>query len=125
MLKMKVKLKEYEKVTKEIEKLVIEYAGNDSIIAELLILKARIMEKVNNYNEAAINYEQAAKYGSSQTTALALFKLAKFRARQKDYYEALFNIKRIQSKSISKKIRIFTHFIDGVTSSLMSRSFLS
>ena len=108
-MKAKMKLKKYKEVNKELEKL------NKNNEAEILIIKARLNEKMNNLNEAAINYEQAAKYGSSEVSTLALYKLAKFRARQKDFYEALFDIKRIQKKP-SKKIALFNNFIDGVIS---------
>jgi tetratricopeptide (TPR) repeat protein len=113
MLKVKIKLKDYSNIVQSIEQLLQEYNENEQVKAELLLTKARVMEKFRNYNEAAINYEQAAKYGSPEIYSLALFKLAKFRARQKDFYEALFDIKRIQP-STNKKIKVFTTLIDGV-----------
>jgi len=118
MLRVKVKLKEYSNLIQNIEQLLQEHNENEKIKAELLLIKARVMEKLKNYNEAAINYEQAAKYGSPEINSLALFKLAKFRIRQKDFYEALFDIKRIPSPS-NKKIKIFTTLTDGVDSLLI------
>ena len=60
MLRVKVKLKEYSNLIQNIEQLLQEHNENEKIKAELLLIKARVMEKLKNYNEAAINYEQAA-----------------------------------------------------------------
>ena len=111
-----MKLKEYKKAEAIIQKLTQDHNDDELITAEILLIKARLMEKLNNPTEAAINYEQAAKYGSSKISSLALYKFAKFRMRQQDYYEALFNVKRLPIKCQNKKIETFRSFIDGVFS---------
>lgn len=112
MLRARIKLNNHSSAVQHIDSLLAR--GNEQVKAELLMLKARAMEKLRNFNEVAINYEQAAKHGSAEVSALALFKLAKFRIRQKDFYEALFDIKRIQDTSANKKIKVFRSLIDGV-----------
>jgi len=114
VIRILIKLKDYKKAENEIKDLLLNEDSED-ISAELSLLKARLMEKLNKPTEAAINYELASKYGSPKVSTLALFKLAKFRIRQQDYYEALFTIKRIASNSLNDKMKVFKYFIDGVS----------
>jgi tetratricopeptide (TPR) repeat protein len=112
MARLKLKLKDLNAAQEIIEDIFKDLPSNDCAIARALLIKGRIMEKQKNCTEAAMNYEQAANYGSIDISALALYKLAKLRIREKDYYEAYFDIKRVQSTN--KKIKSFYTLIDGV-----------
>ena len=73
------------------------------------------MEKQGHIGEAALNYEQVAKYGGAEAASKALFKLSKMRLKEKDYYEAYFNIRRaFQYECCNEKMNLYRTLIDGV-----------
>ena len=76
-------------------------------------MKGRVLEKQKNTGEAALHYEQVARYGNGNFASEALFKLAKMRFREKDYYEAYFDSRRIAKDR--GKINLYKTLIDGVT----------
>lgn len=97
----------------EIHEIANKNSENINLIASLLILEAQLLEKQENYSDAAIIFEQAINKnpGSIQSNE-ALFKLAKLRLRESDFYEAWFDIKRINK--VTSKMSIFRIFIEAV-----------
>jgi len=119
MARVKLKLKDLNAAQEIIEDILKDLPSNDCTIARVLLIKGRIMEKLNNSTEAAMNYERAANYGSIDISALAIYKLAKLHVREKDYYEAYFDIRRV--RSTNRKIKIFHTLIDGVLFNCITR----
>lgn len=115
MARIKLKLGDLNNAYKIIEDVIKNLNEPNEDNARAILIKGRIMEKMKNNTEAAMNYEQAAKYGSLEVSRNALFKLAKLRIHEKDFYEAFFDIKRIKQNEVTQKIGIFQLLIDGVS----------
>eukprot|EP00826_Nyctotherus_ovalis_P032529 TRINITY_DN26212_c0_g1_i1.p1 TRINITY_DN26212_c0_g1~~TRINITY_DN26212_c0_g1_i1.p1 ORF type:complete len:337 (-),score=59.71 TRINITY_DN26212_c0_g1_i1:371-1381(-) len=114
MARVKLKLGNEAAAQEIIEDIFNDLPNNDLTIARALLIKGRIMEKLNNLTDAAMNYEQAANYGCTEISTAALYKLAKLRVREKDYYEAYFNVRRIQVSKAGKKVKTLYNLVDGV-----------
>ena len=81
---------------------------------ESFIIKGRRVEKKCQIGDAELNYEQAAKSDDGTFVGKALFKLTKMRLREKDYYEAYFDMRRI--RELTPKIELYKVLIDGIVS---------
>jgi len=110
--KCEYKQKEYKSALESIEKYLLQNETN----SEALILKGRILDKQKMIGDAALQFEQAAKDNRPQIASKSLFKLAKMRLNEKDYYEAYFEMRRaFQFKcEYSKKMELYRTLLDGI-----------
>ena len=67
-------------------------------------------------NDAILHFEQVVKsQGNEVYSGNALFEISKLRLRDKDFYEAYFNLKRaIDSNFNSKRLQLYKDFTEGV-----------
>lgn len=67
-------------------------------------------------NDAILHFEQVVKYQQNEIYAgNALFEIAKLRLKEKDFYEAYFNLKRaLDSNFTSKRMQLYKDFTEGV-----------
>jgi hypothetical protein len=80
------------------------------------LLKGRVEEKQGQLGDAALHYEQVAKYGDAEQASAGLFKLSKMRMRQKDFYEAFFDIRRaFQYSCCTEPMKSYRTLIEGVS----------
>ena len=106
--KLEFSFKYYDETLQTTNKILLIDLNN----SEALLIKGRTLEKKGKINDALLNYEQVAKCENSNFVSKALFKLTKIKLRAKDYYEAYFNIKRIQL--FSPKMELYKILIDGI-----------
>ena len=117
--KIEIKLKDYNNALKSIN-IALKIDKNRM---SLCLLKGVILEKKMQLGEAALHYEQVAKDSDFQLAGKALFKLAKMKLREKDYYEAHFNIKRAAEKNPTvHKVNAYKTFIDGIVSIMKGKT---
>lgn len=86
------------------------------------MMKAKILEKAGQVGDAAMQYELVAKH--AQTSAKAVFKLAKMRLRCQDYYDAYFNIRRAEFP-LGSKMELYKTLIEGMISLMKERDGMS
>jgi len=107
-VELEIKIKEYDKALASIESI-----SENS--ADIILLKGKILEKKGQVGDAALNYEQAAKDTNAQIAAKALFRITKMKLREKDFYEAYFNIERaIKKEPLNSKIVLYKKLIEGI-----------
>ena len=76
----------------------------------------KILNKKGESNDAVLHFEQVVKYNAEEfLSANALFEIAKLRIKQKDFYEAYYNLKRVaQFDFRSRKLSEYKLFTEGV-----------
>lgn len=117
--RIELKLKDYNHALESID-LALKL---DRDRVSLYLLKGIVLEKRKQVGEAALHYEQAAKAPDFQLAAKALFKLAKMKLREKDYYEAHFNIRRaVEKNSAAHKVKAYKTLIDGIISLMKGKT---
>lgn len=79
--------------------------------------KGKILHKLGSIHDATLHFEQVIKYDNNQSelTGNALFEIAKIRVKEKDFYEASFNLQRAQGlKFEAKGMKVYKMFSDSV-----------
>lgn len=107
----------FEAAVKDLDRVI---SMNKDRSEEACVLRARVLERQGNLGEAALGYEEATRGGGdSSVGSEALFRLARLRFNQQDYYEALFDIRRAAHFSHSdKRVHLYRSLIEGVTDSI-------
>ena len=108
-LNLELFLKEYDNALMSVDTILKKESDE-----ELYMIKGCILEKKGLIEDAALHYEQVTKSENSDLSSRALFKLGKIKLRQKDYYEAHFDFKRI--KNPNPKIELYRILVDGIVS---------
>ncbi len=108
MARIELRLRKFDRALSHLD----EVLRNDPGEVRAALLRGRVVEKQGNISEAALSYEQVASHGGEELAGEALFKLAKMRLRDKDYYEAAFDIRRISKERT--KIKLYRALIEGV-----------
>ena len=113
-VRMDIKLRRHERALEVIEMALKKYKGD----IKICMLKAKVLDKLNRTEDAALQYEQL---GNREVKAL--FRLAKMRLRCKDYYEAYFDMKRFCAHgNVEKKVNVYKILIDGVVALIKKKN---
>ena len=80
------------------------------------IISRGLVKDNTKQEDAILHFEQVVKYHSNELYAgNALFEIAKLRLKEKDFYEAYFNLKRaLDSNFTSKRLQLYKDFTEGV-----------
>jgi len=82
------------------------------------ILSKQIVSKGSGKKkqDAILHFEQVVKYQQNEIYAgNALFEIAKLKLKEKDFYEAYFNLKRaLDSNFSSKRMQLYKDFTEGI-----------
>lgn len=87
--------------------------------------KAQLLQSLGEENEASLAFEQAIKYDGEekQLTALAIYQLGLIKVRQRDFYGAMFTLRRARDvKAQTKDQQTLKLYAEAVLS-LMKRKF--
>jgi len=106
-------LRKTDKSLKDFESL-LEHEGENSK-AHFYIGKI-LSRNPKKQQDAILHFEQVAKISENELYAgNALFEIAKLRLKDKDFYEAFFNLKRaVDNNFNSKRMQLYKDFTEGV-----------
>lgn len=107
-----IQMRDYSQALDDFTKLI----ELDDFNAKAYFYRAKSLEKLKNYDDAVLSFEQVSKLSADEYLQNnALYEIIKIRVKQRDFYEAYYTLQRAEKyKQKHQKLSLYQGFTEGV-----------